>query len=386
MKRIAVVTISLLSLLVFQCAGPSPEQRLPSTVRPVHFGLAVPVPWSIPEFTPDSSIAQPELDRSFVLRFTVSPSGRVTTVTPETSTDSVYIAGYDDYFKLIEFAPGVAGGIDTTFELPVVMDVGPVEIIPRLRFPVEPNGKIKETDLYLKALSLNGVELPGIRVFPSYSCDLRRSDTSLVYPYMIFKLSLDEAGTVTAVDPLVSTFEKYTDQLRSAVHWGEYIPLRVFGRALPSVNYLVVLFFPAANYPTKVLTDGMTDSVSLYDPVRVTLLPDTVGLMAKPIPKGIWRDTLAYRLAPNLEEGPASANLAIDSLGVASILTVSPNPSFARQTRWHKLAERLRFYPARDLQGGTHPYRGRIFVDYVADTIIRVQFDWLPVVGRDSAR
>lgn len=385
--RLSAALILLLSAMQIHCGGPvaetvvleepMPAEPVVEIVRPVHFDRSLPYPVSIPEFIPDTTIIQPGFDRTFSLRLAVDSVGDVTGLAAAYADDSAIVAGYTTYLKSIKFKPGQIRSVDAPFWLAMTIDVGPAEVRPQLRFPLAADGHVADADLYFESLTLNGVELPAITLFPKYACDLKKGDTASVFPYIIFKLELDETGSITSVETLITTYLRFTEQLQTAIYWGEYSPLRIDGQAMASTNYLIVSFFPTSTYPTRALPISEDSSGSIYDVVRVRLVADTIGLLNKPVPRGRWTGTLAYGLAPYLDQGPASILVRVDALGVARVTRISPKAYFVSPTRWDLLAQRILMYPARDFHGRNTEYRGRFRVEYVADTIIRIQPEWL---------
>ncbi len=384
MKQLIIGSFGALLFLLAGCGGPSgpAAEKMQWFPRPEHFGVQLPYPREIPTFEPDPGALDTKMERTVAFTLTVTAGGRVAEVEIDRPADSLYRSRYVDYLESLRFEPGLKDSVRVAMQLPLLMQVGAPGDSPTLFFPVQRNRAVMETGLYLRALSLNGVEPAAILSFPPYHGAVTIADTALLYPYIILRLELDETGAVTAIDPVFSSAPGINDQLRSAANWATYAPMKINGRAVASTNYLVVSFFPGISYPTCCLEAGRTDSLPILDRARMQLVPDTFGLMNKPIPIAAWTGIQAATHADFLDGRFYAARVSIDTLGKAFLVDSSP---YSRDSTDYKKAkgtcqraiEKIRFYPAVDYQGRPCVYTGLTYLTYESGTNVRIWYDWL---------
>ncbi len=379
-SALAFVSVACLALIA-GCAG-TPGEQLVMQPRRVHFGIHLPYPERIPVYDEDTLMIKKEIERAVPLVVTVGAGGKVVDVRVEEAGDALALAHYAPYIRDIRFEPGMVDSVKAEMDIPVVMHVAAPGTRPRFLFPVERNRAIIETDLYCQALEMNGVTLPGIKWFPSYGGKPVAEPRQKSYPYILLRVSLDAAGTATTIEPVLSTHPAFTDQLVSAANWAEYTPLAVAGEPRESENYVLISFFEDIKYPTPLL-DLNTGNPSLSERLRVRIYPDTVGLMALPIPLKSGTGSVNSANAKKLPEFPLSGRLIVEPGGIIRLSNISPDSLSIRESRNLQLAcrqimgVRVNMAPALDFQGQHQPYVGLVRFERQSEELVRIDYSWL---------
>ncbi len=385
--KIALALISLTCLaMIAGCAG-TPDEQLVMQPRRVHFGIHLPYPERIPVYDEDTLAVKKEIERAIPLVMTVGVGGKVVDVRTQVKRDASALTHYAPYIRKIRFEPGMIDSVKTEMRIPAVMEAAAPGTRPRFRFPVERNRAIIETGLYWLALEMNGVTLPEIKRFPSYGGKPVTEPRQKSYPYILLRVNLDAEGTVTAVEPVLSTHPAFTDQLVSAVNWAEYTQLKVRGEAHESENYVLISFFSDVKYPTSAL-DFEAGLSTLSDQLRVRIYPDTVGLMSLPIPLGYGTGNVNSSNVAKLSEHPLSGRLIVEPGGVMRLSDISPDSLSVRDSRKLQLAcrqimgVRVNMAPAMDFQGQSQPYSGLVRFERQSEELVRIDYSWVSRILR----
>lgn len=381
MKREALVLVILVwsLVLIAGCGGPRRALIDESTQlypRPSHYGLSLPYPVSEVPFVADTSLKAGQAEQLISLSLQIDSKGRVVGITSGSPDDSRYVSYYAPYLECLKFKPGLREGVPAAMPLSVDLQVGAVGSEPIVRFPVNPNHAVTRPDLYWQAFAEHGIETPSLISFPSYYYRFGDSQRWRRYPVKIYKVDLDTAGQVTATELVRASSPEYNVQIESAILWGRYSPLRLDGRAVASTSYLVVSLYPTVKYPSRPLGGGVTDGATIWDKSRVRLLPDTIGLLADPIPKRDWSGEIVTISLLGMIDDRVSARVAVDTLG-ASRLTDFSTEFFRAQTILNTRSHERRFFPAVDMAGIARPFTGLVYLRYLSESNVRIWFDWL---------
>ncbi len=385
MKKLTWV-FALTALLSAGCGGFRPNLIGESTIlwpRPVLYGLSLPYPLWLPEFTADSAVTVSQVEKLIPLRLLIDAEGRVTGQEAQTTSDSACAAYYREYLSAVRFEPGLKDGRPAPMELRTLLQMGAVGSRPHLRFPVEPNRAIVLPDLYSETLALNGVQTASMVSFPSYYYDAQEGEGWRRYPFDIFKVELDSSGDVTAAEVVRTTMPRFTDHIRSAIHWGEYMPLRIDGQARASANYLVVSLYPTVSYPTTSIDRSAGGPATLWDTWRVRLVPDTSGLLAGPIPKQDWSGRIKEAFFSGFTDSLVSGRIAVDSAGAGRITGITTDFWKSRRV-FNVKSHELRFFPAVGFDGTAYSFEGLIYLKYLDESNIRIWFNWIPFAPSNS--
>lgn len=376
----AILILTAMIIAVLNCSPPPP-------VEPESFKANRPSYNSYYLAAPTGSL--PELPRSVVqglfgslpvdLEFEIGKNGRVRRIQ---ATDSILTRGWDDLMvtlKQMQFYPGRSGHRPVNQTIPATLILSSERYLQKISFPVDSSGLVSDPDLYWRAMKLNAVGFPSLEFFPSYFFDIDLKETSTDLDYLLVRLDLDQSGRVLSYEKLHSGAGAYTDQIIGAINWADYT-VPSWDTDSVSSAYLRIALYNHVPYPTIKL-DFPLDTLSLPERERVKLFPDTVGLMFKPIPTRYQMDGLYSLLGGKLTRADtAYVHIRIGATGL--VTSFNPVGTMRSQlTDYLKLAQWLRFYPARDFNGEARSFSGIIRLEYHASTKVRIRFLWLPGEG-----
>ncbi|MCP4544449.1 MAG: hypothetical protein GY832_45640, partial [Chloroflexi bacterium] len=196
------------------------------------------------------AVVPKEAEQVIPVALTIDVSGRILGMTAMDVVDSAYLNRYGVFLEQYVFEPGLIDGAVSPMSLLVELQIGSVTAKPIIRFPVDPNRDIRDGDLYWRALAVLGVDVPTLVRFPSYNYEFKTVYRWRRYPFKVYRVDLDSTGKVLGNEIVLETGPEFSRQIQSAIHWGEYAPLRVNGRAVASSSFLVVSLYPMVDYPS----------------------------------------------------------------------------------------------------------------------------------------
>jgi len=358
--------------IVLMCCRP---QLSVATDRPAHFGVSPAYPVQFPSAYPGLSRRYFPVEFASPLVFTVDSSGAVAELRIMRPEDSLFVRIYESALRSIVFEPGLRGASRVDQKIPVVVRVNPLANYPRFVFPVDSGRQVTDIDLYTRTLRCNGAVMPQLGRFPSYFFEAPVGDASLVPPYLLVKLAVDDSGRATEITPIRGNAGRFTDQLLIAMNWGDYVPA---AHAEEDELFLSLLLFDDVTYPTFEIHPDSVRSV-LSERLRLRLLPDTLGLMVKPVPLHMPPECVF----PAPREGrmgrvTVGVRVAIDTDGEASMVgAIGADDATLRML--DALVHRLRFSPALDWSGQAVDFEGLLVVERETSTTIRTRFSWLVI-------
>lgn len=379
MRRIVIgLAIVLLSDLLVSCGGPRPVLEggsRPLHARPSHFGITLPYPKKVPPYAGDSLPPVAGAEFLVPLHLLVDAKGRVKTVAAESAGDSAFAKGATRFFRSIKFVPGLRNGKRDSVTVRVLLQVAGGGAGPLVRFPVGTDFQVDDSELYWAAFAELGYRSACLRRFESYYFLLDPDKTWREYEYQVFRVDLDSTGDVVGVELNAATTHSFIDQIESAINWGEYEPMTIHGRPVASSNFLVILFLPTVAYPTLPLDFRKMDSISVGDRLRVHFLPDTLGVMAPPIPKQDWSTKISEKFFSGMIPELISGRIRVDTTGISRIDNLSNEYWKARRILVKSSLEKL-FFPALDFSGKPRIWSGLGYLKYLDDSNVQVWFDW----------
>lgn len=379
MRRIVIgFVIVLLSDLLVSCGAPRPGLESgprPLRARPSHFGITLPYPKKVPPCAGDSLPPVAGAEFLVPLNLLVDAKGRVKMVAAESAGDSAFAKGATRIFRSIKFVPGLRNGKRDSMTVRVLLQVGGGGAEPLVRFPVGPDFQVDDSELYWAAMAKLGYQSAGLLRFESYNFLLDPDKTWRGYEYKVFRVDLDSTGDVIGIELNQATTPLFNDQIISAINWGEYEPMTIHGRPVASSNFLVVLFLPTVAYPTPPLDYRRMDSSSVWDRLRVRLLPDTLGVLALPIPKQDWSTKIAEKFFAGMIPDLISGRIQVDTTGISRIDNLSNEYWKARRILVKSSLEKL-FFPPLDFSGKPRTWSGLVYLKYLDDSNVQVWFDW----------
>lgn len=386
MKRAKFIVVAgLLGLLwLLGCGGPDwslADLSRPIAPRPSHYGFSLPYPVSAPPIEMServySAIVPKEAERVIPVILNIDVSGRILSMTAQAAGDSDYLNRYGVFLEQFRFEPGLIDGVVSPMSLLVELQTGSVTASPIIRFPVDPNRDILDGDLYWRALAELGVDVPTLVRFPSYNYEFKTVYRWRRYPFKVYRVDLDSAGKVLDKELVLETGPEFSRQIRSAIHWGEYTPLRIDGRAVASSSFLVVSLYPMVDYPSAPVEPSAPIEMVPWDRARVRLLPDTIGIVLPPVPKREWSgdilDSFHQGMTPELVTG----RVIIDTLGKSHVQALSTDFARARSVIIAR-AHDIQFFPTMGLDGVPRAFSsGMVYLRYLDKSHVRIWFRWL---------
>lgn len=377
MRRI-VICLPVVLLTLVTCGGP--RSGLVSSSRSLlarlsHFGIALPYPRNVPTYTGDSLPPVAEAELVVPLHLSVDAKGRVKSVTAEFASDSAFALGSKRFFSALKFVPGLRNGKRDSMTVRVLLQVGGTGSEPLVRFPVGPDCQVDDGELYWAALAGLGFRPACLRRFESYYYRLNLTKLWQMYEYKVFQMDLDSTGDVVGVRLASATTPHFNDQIMTAINWGEYEPMSINGRPVASSNFLVILLLPTVEYPTPPLDFRNTDTYNVWDRLRVRLMPDTLGVLAPPIPKKEWSTEISHKFFSGMIPDLVSGRIRVDTTGMSRIDKVTSDFWKARRILFLNAFE-IPFFPALDFSGHSRVWSGLVFLKYTNDSTTQVWFDW----------
>ncbi len=344
--------------------------------RYAYHGFAPAYPESRPPFPGASRLPYFARERLIRALVDIDTAGNVTRVAAGEPSDSAFVRYAEGWLRSVRFVPATTDGVPSASRLPLMLQYRPGVRHPEFHFPVDSTKAVSDASLFFQATACNGVVPPLLEEFPKYFCSFDRSDTSGAGRYVLLGISLDETGQITEVRTVASTHDAFAEQIKSASLWASFAPLTVHGVPKPTECFLLVWFYREVNYPTSVWRRHELLDRALLDRFRVRLLPDTLGLLATPVPARL--DGNHYTLS-----GPhvalidtVTALLTIDTAGGVRATRVSVGPGHLYDAV-RQLASRMRFYPAVDNHGSWRRFSGLATFFFEGSPSIRIRYHWL---------
>jgi len=377
MRRI-VICLPVVLLILVTCGGP--RSGLDSSSRslrprPSHFGITLPYPKNVLLYTGDSLPQVPEAELVVPLHLFVNAKGRVKSVTAEFAGDSAFALGSKRFFCALKFVPGMRNGKRDSMTVRILLQVRGRGSEPLVRFPVGTDCQVDDGELYWAALAALGFQPACLRRFESYYYRLDSDKLWQKYEYKVFQVDLDSTGDVVGVKLATASTPHFNDQIVSAISWGEYEPMTINGRPVASSNFLVILLLPTVDYPTPPLDFRNTDTYNVWDRLRVRLTPDTLGMLAPPIPKREWSTVISHKFLSGMIPDLVSGRIRVDTTGMSRIDKVTSDYWKARRILFLNAIE-IPFFPALDFSGQSCVWNGLVFLKYTNDSTAQIWFDW----------
>ncbi len=353
--------------------------------RPSLLGISPAFPLSAPDSTLASAYRDSRPDWQSRIFVEIDSLGEATAVTMDSTIDSTVAQTIRGRLLALRYAPGMIDSMPQRQTLVVSLTCFPRSRMVSLRFPLDTTGSLSDHELLVETAKANGVVPAGIKQFPSFHSTFKREDSLAMYPYVLLEVKLDTLGRPRGVTVVRSTHPAFTQQIASAAYWAKYTPARAGKKAVRSVNWLLVSFFPLARYPTSVLTSKSKSKLPLLDQLGLRLYPDTLGLLSAPIVHG--RQELRVT-APGIHKiayGNIGVMLRVDTSGVMTATRIGDTRA-ALVNDVNAGLRRFRFYPAMDFSGQPCGYNGFAILVFDGSTEIRITKSWLPDIPAKGKR
>jgi len=346
------------------------------TDRPNLYGFAPAYPTEVPELFV-SNVKPPyiTIETQYILLLNIDDNGKVKTFTPVNDKDSLVWKYFLNYFSDCRFEAALLNNKKISSILPVKIIINPRINSPDCYFPIDLSLKINDPDLYYLAYQYNNITFPSVAYFPKYFCNIDWNDTLDIYPFVLLQLDLNKTGEVINVKEVLSTYSNYTMTIKSASLWSEFSPAKVNDSNISSNPFLLVSYFPQLYYPTKKFYNEKSDSISIHEKLRVKLIPDSINILQKPIPRTVEGDKIAISNIPRVLNDTLSLFITVDTSGHAKINRSGKNSKDIYRII-KDVFSRVEFYPAIGFDGKPVKYSGIVRLIIKGSEKVRIEYLW----------
>lgn len=312
--------------------------------------------------------------RQIEMLLEIDAGGSLTAVTAADPSDSMFAPFAYENLRKLSFEPARRRGQALSSRLPVYLHLQGTGGFFDVDFPLSDEGEVAHRDLYFRTFEANEIHPAKLNRFPAYFASLEWNDTLGLYPYVLLRLEVSDQGRVTAVDTVAAS-AGLAMTTASASLWAAYEPAVVDDRPVASDAFLAVFYFPQIMYPTAPWTPERADTSGPLEAGRVELLPDTVGIMAPPMPRRLPGNVFNVPRRTLLLPRTVTGILSVDTTGRASLM-VRDKASAAHTQVVHRLVRQMSLYPARDYAGRPVAFRGRVQFVFDGSEKVRIRYLW----------
>lgn len=358
-------------IVIFVCVATLCSSPVMADARVGAYGFAPAMP---EQQVPDIRVSRmPRISvaRDVEFRLLISADGALDSITCD-SLGQRWMEVARPFITALTFVPAELDDQVRASQLPVSMQIEPRMRAPQFRFPVSSDGEI-DHELLMRSLSLNSVQPPSIDYFPSYYYTTEDDSDSAVPSSLLLRLDLDQSGEVVQITTTWPSGSGRDSQLRSAVRWARFSPLRIDNQPRSTSTWLAVTFYPHATYPSFAFP---SESDVPWERFRLQLLPDTVGLMQRPIPKRSGYDHFSFQGDHIYYRDTVSVIIHVDTLGQVRLRHLSRTEPEVLSAISQATAKTL-FYPALGFDGYGRSFTGRALFILEGSTTIRIDYFWL---------
>ncbi|MFH2049044.1 MAG: energy transducer TonB [bacterium] len=344
--------------------------------RPGIYGFAPSYPEKVPEIF-SSDVKSPSLTREteFILLLTIDNNGKVSDINVADDKDHQAGEYARQFLTNCSFVPALLNNNKVTSILPIKFRINPRIQTPDFKFPIDSEFNIADPDFYYYTFGFNNISLPEINYFPKYFCNIDWNDSLDLYPYILLRLDLDEKGEVKNVKEILSTYSNYTTTLMSASLWSEFIPAKVNDSNIACSSYLLISLFPQIYYPTQKYYNNQSDTLSIHDKTRLKIIPDTINIIQKPIPRSVEGDNIRISNIPRRLIDTLGLYVTVDTSGMAKIIRAGKTSKDTYRIM-HEVFSRVKFYPAIGFDGKPVKYDGLLQLIINGSEKVRIKYLW----------
>jgi hypothetical protein len=310
----------------------------------------------------------------------LNAGGGVDSVSADDARWNRYIEGVRNSLHRLQFTPAHYEGDPRDFRLPFEISFsqrrGAVYAV--LRLPYWPLGDYYNRLLIDRAMLLNGFSPPRVVRFPAYFSAAGLALDTADYDFGIYQIALDSAGRLIDIFEHCSSRPDYSKQFAQAILYAEFQPALLYGKSFPSEFYIFARFFPQVGYPTSFWSPEKEVSTNfLYDYYRIENLLYLDSIINPPFPLNFPNERFIWPQSVSLNDSIFVA-VKIDTLGAVSAKEYLASPNKEAQKTTDIILEKLRFYPARDINNIKRDFFGVMEIRYENSQIIRLKVKWLP--------
>jgi hypothetical protein len=370
LRRISIVSL-LLAIVTLVGAGAKSGESIHDIYR-----IRLAALKSIPNVGADDTLLKTDEDQYLQLVAHVDSRGAVTDVGCEQVMSTGILERLNGYFKRLVFVPGTRHDSAMAQSIPFTVYLYSDNRPPKMMFPVDSSGLAADPDLYTEALEQNGVVIPKIKRFPWYHYVIKSTDTMPLTRFVLGSMSFSAKGTPTRIELAGTNQTGFAGQIINAANWGKYSAATIDGKPATGFGFLMMTFYPTIHYPTKPFKSEQRDSILTLERLSLKMLPDTLGLLMKPVPRFVPGWLYELTVTPGLWNREGVFRFAIDTVGRATLMSGGNGSAKAKQFG-QMLALRMRFYPSINNNGRPVAYEGAVRVVPSGKQHVRVQFLWL---------
>ncbi|GEM_PF-2280294 len=280
----------------------------------------------------------------------------------------------------LDFCPALFEGDSIEFVLPAQLEIfkGPARTIVSLDLPENPQLRKRDKKLILKALTLNGFEYPYLKWMPGYYCAGKKEVPDSLVPFIIYKITLDEAGLIHDIDTVTTNNLSCAVLISSVFLYSGYQGGKINGDAVPSEFYVTVRnYHQTGNQATEWPPVGAYKAGMLYNYLHLESLPYLDTNVVYPIPKNLNGDYFVYRdTIKTVDSVKGDVFINRSGRGILTRLTGQTLPGIEQAIK-NILAE-LDFIPLQTMGGRRLDFAGSMTFYFDFSNKIRIRADWIP--------
>jgi hypothetical protein len=325
-------------------------------------------------------VLMPPFPIKYDLLFYLSSKGKVDSFVYSPENRPYLIDSISNSFKGMQFYPARYNGEAIPFILPAEITFKKKYTYKEKLIPVFPYREpdcVRNRKLIERCLELNGFELPGVKKFPSYYFAIGSVEEDFDYPYLVYKLRLDSAGTLLNFDKIMSVGSDYSNTFNNLLLYADFKPALYYGKGVDSEFYLVFRIFNTVQYPTLEWHQQDINSGYPFEIVRIEPMLYLDSVINPPLPinapdkKFRYDKVIPFRDTLEME-------ISINKSGEVRWAKSNSKAYDYIKNDFLKIVRKLKFLPARDINNSRVDFRDRMTLVFLNSKEIEIDADWLP--------
>ncbi len=316
------------------------------------------------------------------IHFYLSEKGAIDSIDYFPKSKKKYFDRIEQALNEIKFYPALYKRRPIPFVFPADIEFYSKKGSPKitLYLPYDDYTCIKRKEMLDSALELNGFTIPGLEKFPSYFCYFPDPLLTDNYPYAIFEIELGKSGELIEYNETFSNFEAFSRLIMNAIMYADFRPAGLNGANFQSKFYLIVRFFENLNYPATLWPPEKNNPKAKmpFDYIRMETELYLDSIINPPIPTnapfGVFRVSKLTQVSDT-----AYVRLIIDTMGNVKDFEFEDYIAVPLDKIINDVVPKLKFTPARDLDGWKIQFNGRLSLIFDFSKKIRIIADWLPM-------
>jgi hypothetical protein len=314
------------------------------------------------------------------LQFFLSKEGCIDSLTFNADNTNEFIGGVYASLNNIDFSPARYLNENIPLILPARIEFVFEKYRPQalLYLPSESAEYSIKRDLIEKTLELNQLSPVLVKKIPSYFCHFERGSNPHEYPFAVFRVALDTAGSLASVETVFTNDRQYSNIFSNVLLYAKYLPATSNGHPIASNTYITVRFFKRVVYPTEIWPPSNEREYDFsYEYHRISYRPYIDSIVNPPFPINMSDGNIIINenivFVDTVEVG-----ITIDTLGnVKYRRLIEPTSVIADKTA-KSIIKRLKYLPARGLDGSKIEFEGQLTIVFRNNSHnIRIISNWL---------